>query len=57
MSYSKVDFITAYVAMYGSTKENALKRYRQAIKNNDISYISEVCNYFYSNARKSFYND
>lgn len=49
----KIEFITAYVYMFGSTKKAADKVYKTATER----YISEIIYTFKQNAKAAFYYD
>lgn len=49
----KQDFINAYIYLYGTSKKEAEKAYKNASKD----YINEIINTFKNDAAKTFYND
>lgn len=53
----KKDFITAYMATFGTTKKEAVKTYSDCIKGGNVGYISAIVEGFKNQAKKAFYND
>lgn len=49
----KEKFVTAYMAMYGGTKYQALRAWYEA----DIEYIDVIISTFDNESKKAFYND
>ena len=49
----KQEFLNAYIWMFGATKKEALKAWKQASE----SYKQAIIEGYHGNAQKAFYND
>lgn len=53
----KNEFITAYMATFGTTKKEAAKTYKECMKAGNKGYISAIVEGFKNQARRSFCED
>ena len=53
----KEKFIRAYMYCFGTTKKEAVKTYRECVKNGNLGYISAIIESHELDTHLAFYND
>lgn len=54
---NKKEFINGYMFLYGGTKKNAMKKYEDAIENNEHEWIYTIIQLWRNQCKLAFYND